>query len=75
VLVFGKWRNGQIAAQSESQRFITPERAFGLSNPSEDWIVIPVAPIVDEDLRRLKKLEQNRVRLSAKQGPITCCRG
>jgi len=29
----GKWRNGQknCIGQSESQRFITPERAFGLS--------------------------------------------
>jgi len=74
---FGKWRNGQKIARPRANRQHYTRKSIRFIEPLRSWIVVPVAPIVDEDLFEAaqEQLEQNRVRSSAKQGPTHLLQG
>ncbi len=77
---FGKWRNGQKIERPRAIRnaSLHPKEHSIYRTPPEDWIVVPVVPIVDEDLFEAaqEKLEQNRVRFrQRKKGPSHLLQG
>lgn len=77
---FGKWRNGSKVERPRPPRNASahPKDYSVFRTPPEDWIVVPVTPIIDEALfdAAQEKLEQNRRRYrQRKKGPSFLLQG
>ncbi|UJB72700.1 recombinase family protein (plasmid) [Acaryochloris sp. 'Moss Beach'] len=77
---FGKWRNGQKIDRPRAIRNASshPKAHSVYRTPPEDWIVVPVTPIIDEALFEAaqEKLEENRTRFrQRKKGPSHLLQG